>query len=166
VTDFPAARHIFGRDGVSLHGAWSEGMEGYLGTSVAGFPNLFFLLGPNTGLGHTSVVHMIESQVTYVMDALRHMEDEHVAEVDVRREAQARFNDELRVRLDDTVWNTGGCHSWYLDRNGRNTTLWPGFTFEFRRRTRRFDPDRYSLVPRGRRTPSPPSELVGSTPPT
>jgi len=165
VTDFPAAQYIHGRQGVSLQGAWADGMEGYLGTTVAGFPNLFFLVGPNTGLGHTSMVYMIESQVAYVLDALRHMEAAEVAEVEVHPEVQARFNDELRARLDDTVWNTGGCHSWYLDRHGRNTTLWPGFTFEFRRRTRRFDPARYSLVRRGRHDSTAPSELVTAAPP-
>ena len=163
VTDFPAARFIWGRDGVNLHDAWSDGMEGYLGTTVSGFPNLFFLVGPNTGLGHTSMVYVIESQVTYVLDALRHMEERKVAAVEVRPDAQARFNDELRARLHDTVWNTGGCRSWYLDRNGRNTTLWPGFTFEFRRRTRRFDADAYLLTGPARLTRAESSELVGTT---
>ncbi len=148
VTDFPAADHIRGRGGTLLAEAWAGGMEAYKGTTVAGFPNLFFLVGPNTGLGHTSMVYMIESQVSYVMDALRHMERHGLATVEVRPEAQARYNEALRAALDDTVWNTGGCRSWYLDEHGRNTTLWPGFSFRFRRQTRRFDDGSYALGPR------------------
>jgi hypothetical protein len=108
------------------------------------------------------MVYMIESQVAYVLDALRHMEEENVAEVEIRPDVQARFNDELRTRLHDTVWNTGGCRSWYLDGNGRNTTLWPGFTFEFRRRTRHFDSHRYVLGGPARPAPGEPSRLVGT----
>ncbi|HUY64648.1 MAG TPA: NAD(P)/FAD-dependent oxidoreductase [Acidimicrobiales bacterium] len=147
VTDFPAAAHIRGRNGRLLSDAWSNGMTAYLGTSVAGFPNLFIMTGPNTGLGHSSMVFMIESQIAYLIDALRQMERHHLATVEVRPEVQAGFNDELEDRLGHSVWNTGGCRSWYLDVNGRNTTLWPGFTFEFRHRTRRFDLGSYELTP-------------------
>lgn len=146
VTDFPAASHIFGRNGTSLEETWAdEGMQGYKGTTVAGFPNLFLVTGPNTGLGHTSMVFMIESQIAYVLDCLAYMRSRDLATFEVRPDAQARFNEELVSRLDDTVWNTGGCRSWYLDPKGRNTTLWPGFTWEFRKRTRHFDPDAYIL---------------------
>jgi cation diffusion facilitator CzcD-associated flavoprotein CzcO len=144
VTDFPAAPNVFGRGGTTLEKAWSEtGMQAYKGTTVNGFPNLFLVTGPNTGLGHTSMVFMIESQIAYVLDCLRYMERNGVDTVEVRPEAQERFNAELERRLDGTVWNSGGCRSWYLDANGRNTTLWPGFTFEFRGRTRRFDHGAY-----------------------
>jgi len=144
VTDFPAAAHIFGRDGVSLEDAWAvDGMQAYKGTAVAGFPNLFLVTGPNTGLGHTSMVFMIESQVAYVLDCIRYLSERALVSFEVRPDAQAAFNDELARRLEGTVWNAGGCRSWYLDAKGRNTTLWPGFTWEFRRRTRHFDPDAY-----------------------
>ena len=147
VTDFPAARRIRGRHGLLLADAWRDGMQAYLGTTVAGFPNLFLMTGPNTGLGHSSMVYMIESQTAYVLDALARMDRDAVAAVEVRPEVQERFNIELAARHDDTVWSRGGCRSWYLDRHGRNTTLWPGFTFEFRRRTRRFDAAAYVLRP-------------------
>jgi cation diffusion facilitator CzcD-associated flavoprotein CzcO len=146
VTDFPAARRIRGRHEL-LVDAWRNGMEAHLGTTVAGFPNLFLMTGPNTGLGHSSMVYMIESQMAYVLDALRYMERSGAAAIEVRPEAQARFNAELAARSDDTVWTRGGCRSWYLDAHGRNTTLWPGFTFEFRRRTRHFDAASYELRP-------------------
>ena len=139
VSDSPAAAYIRGRGGVLLRDAWAQGMEAYKGTAVAGFPNLFLLVGPNTGLGHTSMVYMIESQVAYVIDALRTMDSAHLSTVEVRADAQARYNDGLRAQLDDSVWSTGGCRSWYLDAQGRNTSLWPGFSFAFRRQTRRFD---------------------------
>jgi cation diffusion facilitator CzcD-associated flavoprotein CzcO len=139
VTDMPAAKHLRGRDGRTLDEVWQGSPRAYLGTTIAGFPNLFMLLGPNTGLGHTSVVVMIEAQLAYVMDCLRTMEREGVHSVDVRDEVQATFNDDLQRQLQDTVWNAGGCVSWYLDAHGRNSTLWPDFTWRFRRRTRRFE---------------------------
>jgi cation diffusion facilitator CzcD-associated flavoprotein CzcO len=147
VTDYPAGDHIHGRGGVTLSEHWAErgSMEAYLGTAVAGFPNLFLLVGPNTGLGHTSMVFMIESQVNYVLDALRHIQGAGATTVEVRREAQDAYNRDLQRRLAGTVWNSGGCRSWYLDANGRNTSLWPGYTWQFRRRTRRFDPWRYVM---------------------
>jgi hypothetical protein len=92
------------------------------------------------------MVYMIESQITYILDCLRMMDRRHLRTVEVRSEIQEAFNTELQQRMRDTVW-TSGCTSWYLDANGRNTTLWPGFTFEFRRRTRHFDPQHYDLIP-------------------
>jgi cation diffusion facilitator CzcD-associated flavoprotein CzcO len=145
IRDMPAADLVRGRDGRTLAETWNGSMEAYLGTSIAGFPNLFMLVGPNTGLGHNSIVFMIESQVEYVLDALRTMDARGLASVDVRREAQDAFNAELQERLRGTVWSTGGCASWYLDDTGRNTTLWPGSTWPFRRRTRRFDATAYTL---------------------
>ncbi|MFZ0665382.1 MAG: NAD(P)/FAD-dependent oxidoreductase [Acidimicrobiales bacterium] len=146
VTDMPFAERVFSGDGTKLADAWSSGMEAYLGTSVAGFPNLFFLVGPNTGLGHNSLVFMIESQVTYVLDALRTMDEMGDDVLVVREAVQERFNEELQRRLGPTVWNSGGCRSWYLDKRGRNTTIWPGYTWDFRRRTRHFDRSAYEGI--------------------
>jgi hypothetical protein len=115
---------------------------GLLGVTVAGFPNLFMLVGPNTGLGHNSIVFMIESQLSYVMGALRHMKSRGIQSLELKPEVQARYNEEIAQRLDHTVWATG-CQSWYQDARGRNTVLWPGTTLEFRSRTRRFDPESY-----------------------
>ena len=112
---------------------------------MAGFPNLFFLVGPNTGLGHTSIVFMIESQVSYVVDALRTMRRRGARTVDVRPEAQAAYNAELDRMTRGTVWVSGGCSSYYIDRNGRNATIWPTFTWPFRQRTREFDEAAYAL---------------------
>jgi cation diffusion facilitator CzcD-associated flavoprotein CzcO len=144
VTDMPIADRVIGRGGQSLEAAWHDGIQAYLGTAVAGFPNLFLLIGPNTGLGHTSMIYMMESQFTYILDALAQMARQQVQVAEVRPTLQTRFNDELQQRLGGTVW-LSGCASWYLDAKGHNTTLWPGFTFEFRRRTRHFDPQSYTL---------------------
>jgi cation diffusion facilitator CzcD-associated flavoprotein CzcO len=147
VTDIPFARRVVGRDGRSLHDVWDGSPQAYKGTAVPGFPNMFFLLGPNTGLGHNSIVHMIESQIAYVMDALRKMREESTGVVEVRADAFRQWNDALQRRLPPTVWNSGGCSSWYIDRNGLNTTIWPDFTWRFRRLTRRFDVAAYTARP-------------------
>ncbi|MFG1875063.1 flavin-containing monooxygenase [Sphaerisporangium sp. NPDC049003] len=146
VTDALGEQRITGRDGLKIQDAWQDGMQAYLGTSTAGFPNLFFLLGPNTGLGHTSVVFMIEAQVRYVMSCLRLLSSARARALDVRPEAQRAYNTRLQERLTRLVWSEGGCVSWYLDDQGRNRTLWPGFTFEFWARTRNVKPSAYELI--------------------
>ncbi|GAB3832163.1 flavin-containing monooxygenase [Kribbella italica] len=146
VTDLPVMDMLYGRDGLSLRDAWAEGMEAHLGTAVAGFPNFFLLIGPNTGLGHSSMVFMIESQIAYILDALKTMDAEGLRQVEVRPEVQRAFVDGVRSSMRNTVWTRGGCTSWYLDAQGRNTTLWPSFTFRFRQLTRRFDRAEYETV--------------------
>ncbi|MFB4266181.1 flavin-containing monooxygenase [Nonomuraea sp. GTA35] len=146
VTDALTEQRIIGRGGLKLQEAWRDGIEAYLGITTAGFPNLFFLLGPNTGLGHNSVVFMIESQARYVVECLRLLSRTQAVAVDVRPQAQRAFNDRLRARLDPLVWNAGGCRSWYLDEHGVNRTIWPGFTFEYWARTRRVKPGAYELI--------------------
>lgn len=139
---------IFGRDGRDLLDAWPQGPEAYKGTTVAGYPNLFLLMGPNTGLGHNSIVYMIESQIAYVLGALDALAEQGLASVDVQPEAQRRFNDQMHARMPGTVWSQGQCQSWYMHpQSGRNVALWPGFTWVFRRQTRRFDIEAYRLTP-------------------
>jgi cation diffusion facilitator CzcD-associated flavoprotein CzcO len=147
VTDAQLPQHIYGRGGQSLADKWHPSSSAYKGTTVAGFPNLFLLIGPNTGLGHNSMVFMIEAQIQYILDCLHTMKRRGLLAVEVRPDREETFNRELQRRMRKTVW-TSGCASWYLDASGRNTTLWPGFTFEFWRRTRHFDPQHYNLLPR------------------
>jgi cation diffusion facilitator CzcD-associated flavoprotein CzcO len=137
VTDLPFAHHLRGRGGRPLHDVWQGSPAAYLGTSVPGFPNCFLLLGPNTGLGHGSMVYMIESQVEHVIRAITLMDRRDATTVEVRPDTYARFNDEVNDRMRGTVWDTGGCTSFYLDATGRNATLWPDWTWRFRRRARR-----------------------------
>ncbi|TMR08552.1 NAD(P)/FAD-dependent oxidoreductase [Nonomuraea turkmeniaca] len=146
VVDALAGQSVIGRGGLTIQDAWKDGVEAYYGIATSGFPNLFFLLGPNTGLGHNSVVFMIESQVRYVVECLRLLSRTQARALDVRPEAQRAFNRRLRARLDPLVWNAGGCHSWYLDEHGVNRTIWPGFTFEYWARTRRVRSDSYELI--------------------
>lgn len=149
-TGFQAAEavapfEIRGRNGLDLGERWEQGAEAYLGTTISGFPNLFLIVGPNTGLGHSSMVFMIEAQIRYILGGLKLMRKRELRLLDVRPEAQARYNQELHARLERTVWSSG-CTSWYRTRTGKNTTLWPGFTFEFWRRLLRFDAESYELV--------------------
>lgn len=126
---------IRGRGGKRL---FDTGRQAYKGCTVAGFPNLFLVAGPNTGLGHNSMIYMIESGVNYVIDALALMRSQGLVSVEVKEQAQHAYNLGLQRRLQGTIWSSG-CRSWYLDKDGRNFTLWPGFTFTYRRLTRRFD---------------------------
>ncbi len=137
VTDGFDAMDIRGRDGQGLRETWRGGMSAAYGTAVAGFPNMFVLLGPNTGLGHNSVVLMIEAQVRYVMRRLRQMRMRRLRSIEMSATVQARYQSEMDRRLADTVWQAGGCSSWYQDESGRNTTLWPGTVFEYQRRMSR-----------------------------
>lgn len=147
VTDSPTFAGIFGKDGRSLADVFDDtGMQGYKGTTVAGFPNMFFLVGPNTGLGHTSMVYMIESQLQYLVDAVRTIDDHGIGTIEVREDVQDDYNRKIQAALKTSVWNNGGCASWYLDKHGNNTTLWPGFTFDFRRQLRTFDLEAYRSV--------------------
>ncbi|MFE7753079.1 flavin-containing monooxygenase [Streptomyces sp. NPDC057428] len=129
--------NITGRDGVTLAEAWGGGNQAYLGTTVAGFPNMFLMVGPNTGLGHNSQIFMIEAQARYVVALLRRMRRSRADSLEVRPEVQRAFNDWMDGRMAGTVWQSGGCRSWYQDpRSGRNTVLWPGTAMAFSRRTR------------------------------
>jgi cation diffusion facilitator CzcD-associated flavoprotein CzcO len=149
VTDNPIMGRVHGRDGRSLADVWEEsGMRAYKGTTVAGFPNLFFLAGANTGIGHTSLVVMIEAQVRYVLDALRWMDANDQAIVEVSGTALETYNENVQARMAPSVWNVGGCASWYQDAHGNNPTLWPDYTWKFCLATRQFDADRYVIQAR------------------
>lgn len=145
-TEPPIAQHITGRGGRTLRDVWDEaGMSAYKGTTIHGFPNLFQIAGPNTILGHSSMIFMIESQVRYVVEAVTTMRRKALAVVEPTQVAQEAWTADIRRRMTPTVWQTGGCASWYLDKFGNNTTLWPGQTFSFRQHLRRFDIDKYDV---------------------
>ncbi len=147
VTDSPAYKAIYGKGGKTLAETFDEGgQQGYKGTTVSNFPNMFSLVGPNTGLGHTSMVFMIESQLNYVVDALKTIAAHDIGTIEVRKDVQDDYNADLQDRMSKSVWMNGGCSSWYLDRHGNNTTLWPDFTFRFRSITRKFDLAAYRSV--------------------
>jgi cyclohexanone monooxygenase len=140
VTDSPTFDRIVGANGRTLGSVWEEhGQQAYKGTAVAGYPNMLLLIGPNTGLGHSSMIYMIESHINYLSSALKTMQARGLSTFEVTESAQQEYNQKLRQQMGRTIWTTGGCASWYLDKHGNNTTLWPGFTFLFRQLTRRFD---------------------------
>ncbi|WP_206784450.1 NAD(P)/FAD-dependent oxidoreductase [Amycolatopsis sp. MtRt-6] len=146
VTDALEYLDITGVDGRDLAKEWAtEGMRTHKGITVSGFPNLFFLLGPNTALGHNSVVFMIESQARYVVDAIKLADSRGAAALDVRPGVQDEFQREIQDKLVKGVWTQGGCKSWYLDAQGVNRTIWPGFTWRYWLETRKVDPADYEL---------------------
>ncbi|MFJ9819910.1 flavin-containing monooxygenase [Streptomyces sp. NPDC101151] len=149
VTDMPIAERVVGPEGVTLAESWKNGMQALRGASAAGFPNWMTIIGPNTGLGNTSMILMIESQLNYMADYLRQLDvlGGRTA-LDARPAAVDAWNHTVQERMKRTVWSTGGCTSWYLDASGRNTTIWPGTTTEFRRATRRVDLAEYEVIRR------------------
>ncbi len=138
---------IYGKNGQELHDYWEEvGISAYKGTAISGFPHLFMLLGPNTGLGHNSVVDIEESQFSYVLDNLDHIERLKSGFLELKMEVQQAYNEEIQERLKSTVWQSGGCKSWYQNEVGENPTIWPGSNRAFRRETRKVDISDYDLV--------------------
>ncbi len=129
---------ITGQDGIKLSDAWRDKAEAYLGVTTKDFPNFFMLTGPNSGLGHNSMIFMIEAQVNYVLSAIQDLQRSGKRSLNLRAEVLRTFNDRLQASLKKAVWGSG-CRSWYLDRSGHNSTLWPGFTWKFRQLTRRFN---------------------------
>jgi cation diffusion facilitator CzcD-associated flavoprotein CzcO len=150
VTDMPMAERILGAGGVSLAHAWRGDMTALRGTTVAGYPNMCLVIGPNTGLGHNSMIHIIESQLSYIQDYVTTVARlDGQGALDVRPPAQQHWNADVQRRMARSVWVTGGCTSWYLSAPGRNPTVWPGSTLAFRRATRRLDLAEYDVTPTG-----------------
>ena len=138
---------ILGINGTNLIDEWAKtGAEAFHGTTVAGYPNLALLLGPNTGLGHNSVIHIMESQMNYVMDYLNILEKNgDNAYLDVKPTVQKLHNESVQNQFEGTVW-ASGCKSWYMNKNGRNTTLYPRLTVQFRKETQKVNLEDYSIV--------------------
>jgi cation diffusion facilitator CzcD-associated flavoprotein CzcO len=143
-TDFLAPMQIKGLDGVDLNQAWRDGAQAYKGISVSGFPNLFLLYGPNTNLGHSSILYMLESQFTYVLDGLQALR-QGLRYIDVKAPLQQRFNQRLQAQIGQTIW-AQGCTSWYKNAAGKNTSNWPGFTFSYRQQTRHLELTDYDCI--------------------
>ncbi|PXX71792.1 cation diffusion facilitator CzcD-associated flavoprotein CzcO [Nocardia tenerifensis] len=148
VADSPTFDLFTGRDGRTMSEVFdAEGVQAYKGTTVANFPNAFVLLGANAGFNYTSIIYAIESQITYVLDAIATLERRGVRTFEVRKSAQDNHNRLLREKTAGGVWLTGGCTNWFTDKHGHNTALWPDFSFRFRRLLRKFDLDAYETTP-------------------
>lgn len=141
-TNFLTPINVKGRLDEDIHSLWKGGAEAYLGTSVHGFPNFFMLYGPNTNLGHSSMIFMIEAQFNYIIESLKYMRKHNQSVLEVRKDVQDKFNKELQASLKKTVWSTG-CSSIYVNDQGKNVTNWGGFTATFWLKTRRFNPSKY-----------------------
>ncbi len=138
---------VTGRDGLELHDAWKDRISAFLGVTVSGFSNFFILLGPNTGLGHNSVVLMSEAQIKYVMSCLKLMDRRGGKVITLKPGVQQHFVDELQKRLAGSVWQSGGCRSWYQNAvTGENPVIWPGSVVSYQRRTRSVSPADYELT--------------------
>lgn len=149
-----ANEHIVGRDGVTIQEAWRDGMVAHLGMTVAGFPNMFMVMGPNSGGGAQSILFVIEAQLHYIVECLRMMKAQRATQLEVRADVQREFNTWLHGKLARSVWNTGGCHSWFLDHTGHNRQSWPGTGTSYWRATRRPDPKAFTLTnPASRQVP-------------
>lgn len=147
VSDASVPSLIYDAQGRSLAELWDGSPEAYLGTTVHGFPNLFLMIGPNTGNGHGSALVIVESQANYIVDALKYAQRTGVRSFMPRADALARWNERVQRALEPTVWNAGGCDSWYIDANGINSAIYPWSTFDLRARQRRFDASNFVLEP-------------------
>jgi cation diffusion facilitator CzcD-associated flavoprotein CzcO len=143
-TEYLSAIRIIGKGGIELNTEWRSSLRNYLGIAVSGFPNLFLLMGPNTGLGHNSMIFMIEAQARYAVDAIQAIRKRGLSYIDVRPDIEEAFRSELARKMKNTVWSTG-CQSWYKSPDGV-VFLWPGATFDYWWRTRRVDLDDYVMV--------------------
>jgi cation diffusion facilitator CzcD-associated flavoprotein CzcO len=146
VTDIPFADQVRGRDGRLLSEVWAGSPRAYLGVSVPDFPNYFMLLGPNSGLGHSSMVYMIEAQAEHVRKAVQALDASGATSIEVSREAHDAYNADLDRKMATTVWEVGGCRTFYQDANGRNATIYPDWTFRYRRQATRWRPQAYRLT--------------------
>jgi cation diffusion facilitator CzcD-associated flavoprotein CzcO len=142
-TDGVISYPVIGRDGRSLGEFWKEYPRAYLGTSVPGFPNFFVITGPNTGIGHTSALFIIESQLEYIMNAIKRLDASGTQSVEVQAIAEADYTNMIHKEMERTVWKSGGCRSWYQSKSGHVIAMFPGFSFTYRVLTRRFRPEHH-----------------------
>ncbi|MDZ4299274.1 MAG: NAD(P)/FAD-dependent oxidoreductase [Moraxellaceae bacterium] len=142
IAEPPIAKRIFNRHGQSMADVWQGSPEGYMGTMVAGCPNGFLMFGPNIAVSSSALI-IIEAQLAYIVDAIKQARAKGIVSIETDPVRTAEFNQRVQAALADSVWNRGGCHSYFIDRNGRNSTVWPWTTFEMRRQLSRFNLDEY-----------------------
>jgi len=144
-TRFLAPTQIVGAGGAELTRAWREGAEAHRGVAVSGFPNLFLLYGPNTNLGHSSILFMIECQTRYILDCIDELARRRARWLDVKRDAMERSNAELQQALANTTW-AAACHSWYKTDDGKITNNWSGSTVQYWWRMRKPNFDEFEFT--------------------
>ncbi|MCB1155150.1 NAD(P)/FAD-dependent oxidoreductase, partial [bacterium] len=137
---------VIGRNGAMLAKFWERYPRAYMGTMMPGFPNFFVITGPNTGIGHTSAIFIIESQMRYIMKCIRETQKRGMHAVEVLDQAEDRYTTMIHSEMERTVWKAGGCKSWYQSEDGHVIAMFPGFSFTFRRLTGRFKPDHHAFA--------------------
>jgi len=139
-TDGVISYPVIGKNGVSVQEQWREFPRAYLGTALPGFPNLFIVTGPNTGIGHTSAIFVIEAQMEYIRRAIVAVQSRSGRSIEVKAEAEADYTTLIHREMKQTVWQSGGCHSWYQSKSGHVIAMFPGFSFTFRQMAKAFKP--------------------------
>lgn len=139
-TDGVISYPVTGKNGTRLKEVWAQYPRAYLGTALPDFPNLFIVTGPNTGIGHTSALFIIESQMNYILDCIRTLKTQGLRSIEVRHEAERTYTEMIHREMERTVWKSGGCHSWYQSKSGHVIAMFPGFSFSFHRLTRALKP--------------------------
>ncbi|EDY86661.1 flavin-containing monooxygenase FMO [gamma proteobacterium HTCC5015] len=145
-TDGVISYPVIGKNGNSLAEKWEMFPRAYLGTSMPEFPNLFIVTGPNTGIGHTSAIFVIESQMNYIIDCITRLEKNRKNTIEVTPEAEAEYTDMIHSEMKRTVWHNGGCNSWYKSKSGHVIAMFPGFSFTYRFLARRFKPQHHHIA--------------------
>ena len=157
-TDGVISYPVIGRKGVTLADVWADFPRAYLGTTAPGFPNLFIVTGPNTGIGHTSALFIIEAQMQYIMRAIDYTRKTNSTSIEVTAEAEDHYTQKIHKEMAKTVWQTGGCNSWYKSKSGKVIAMFPGFSFTFRRWAKHFKLQDHIFGGRTKLAPKSPSE--------
>jgi cation diffusion facilitator CzcD-associated flavoprotein CzcO len=137
-TDGVISYPVIGKNNKKLSKVWEQFPRAYLGTTIPEFPNLFIVTGPNTGVGHTSALFLIESQMNYIMQCIKNVEKQHKRAIEIKAEAEQKYTDLIHQEMVGTVWEAGGCNSWYKNKNGKIIAMFPGFSFTYRRWAKNF----------------------------
>lgn len=145
-TDGVISYPVVGKDGATLDAFWDEFPRAYVGSAMPGFPNLFVVTGPNTGIGYTSAIFVIEAQMDYIMRAITEVRDAGATTIEVSSAAEQAYTKMIHSEMERTVWKNGGCHSWYQSKSGHVIAMFPGFSFTFRSLARRFRPDHHVIA--------------------
>jgi cation diffusion facilitator CzcD-associated flavoprotein CzcO len=145
-TDGVISYPVVGKDNTKLADVWSEYPRAYLGTTVPKFPNLFIVTGPNTGIGHTSAIFVIEAQMHYIMRAIQEVKNKGLGAIEVLPEAEDKYTNHIHSEMNKTVWKKGGCSSWYKSKSGHVVAMFPGFSYTYLRMAKAFKPNDHQLI--------------------
>ena len=142
-TDNAVTYPIIGKSGQSLNDRWSEFPRAYLGTSIPDYPNFFMVTGPNTGIGHTSAIFIIEAQMHYIMNSITSADKRSARSIEVTEQAETNYTNMIHTEMEQTVWKSGGCKSWYMSKSGHVIAMFPGFSFSYLAMAKRFKPSHH-----------------------